>query len=85
MGKASLEDGGQDIQNIMNSSNISNVSHIPGGHAARQSQSACISINSQNHQVNNVQQFTKMVPSKTFDTQSLNLGKVWLILILYQV
>ena len=77
MGKASHEEAGQDIQNIMNSSNISNVSHIPSGHAPRQSQPSSITVNSQNHQPNNIQQFTKAVPSKTFDTQSLNLGKVW--------
>ena len=73
LGKASPEEGGQYIQNIMNSSN---VSHIPGGHAVRQSQSTSISLNSQNSQANNIQQFTKGVPSKTFDTQSLNLGNV---------
>jgi hypothetical protein len=64
--------------------NSSNVSHIPGGQAVRQSQSTSISLNSQNSQANNIQQFTKGVPSKTFDTQSLNLGNVCFILELYQ-
>ena len=75
MGKASHEEDLQNDphQNVLNSSSIS---HVPGGgyESNPLHQTSFTSSNSQDFQPNNGQNFSKIMPSKTFDTQSLNLG-----------
>ena len=75
MGKASHDEDSQNDphQNVLNSSSIS---HVPGGgyESNPLHQTSFTSSNSHDFQPNNAQNFSKIVPSKTFDTQSLNLG-----------
>ena len=75
MGKASHDEDLQSDphQNVLNSSSIS---HVPGGgyESNPLHQTSFTSSNSHDFQPNNAQNFSKIVPSKTFDTQSLNLG-----------
>ena len=72
MGKASREENNQDIYSSMNNSNHSNISHIED---SKQVQHSFTPHNSQMPSPSNVQQFQHTTHSKSFDTQSLNLGK----------
>ena len=80
MGKASHDEDLQNDphQNVLNSSGIS---HTPGGgyESNPLHQTSFTSSNSHDFQPNNAQNFSKIMPSKTFDTQSLNLGNYFII------
>ena len=80
MGKASHDEDLQNDphQNVLNSSGIS---HTPGGgyESNPLHQTSFTSSNSHDFQPNNAQNFSKIMPSKTFDTQSLNLGNYFIM------